>query len=736
MSIKSKSLNLQATKEKFLLERLDNLYKAGVIKSPEEYEKAKGQIDSSSLATPSFVIRKQDNLTQAQPINQSFQELTIDLNVIFRHLDMLDQSISRHQKLRQGAIENLSTDLKEIEGTLSKVEKTIDNQGRQRSLKESFRNSFNQEKDPAFLKDRDGTVLSTAWIDQEYEVLKLPLLAQKNCLVSIAGKSMAHIGILRQVGAELVEDTNPETAMDKAIDTSMDTYWYCSILADEPIRVPIDQFNIQEGIPVVLEIILSEASLVNHIDISPFCQLPIDIVAILAYSSDDTSQEPIEIVSPNHYIPELKSTTSNENLVFYFQEIPIKRLHLVLNQRHYIQRDFITSSLEEKRRQSLFAIEPTGYDPKLINYPLYKTICEEEPLWPVFQQNVGKIVTDIEKVMVDQEKDIRTSVTKYHYEMGLYNIGVKHDKFYPACAYVSKPMALGGIIKDIKISDKVTMPRLFNSELFDTQPGGIEYSIVVENGTEYPIVPVNKEVINNELLIPRELYIKGQRVYGCPLRVAYKSIKAIKENGYALKLYSDYKIVNNVIVISNWKSGSIYTIDYIPADLAYTVEFTGQAQIVTETFYGTDNTGKIKLSQYHYVDREAILSHYNTGWSPSYFNSDLVPAAVEIRMADGTIINQPQKEGDSISMANITDYIWGYSGLEEFNGGNYQYLIRGKDLRFNTILPRDAAITVTYMYQVDSIRVKAILRRTIQNQIGVTPVLHEYTIMANLFENR
>ncbi|MNY48940.1 hypothetical protein D3C86_1843180 [compost metagenome] len=80
---------------------------------------------------------------------------------------------------------------------------------------------------------------------------------------------------------------------------------------------------------------------------------------------------------------------------------------------------------------------------------------------------------------------------------------------------------------------------------------------------------------------------------------------------------------------------------------------------------------------------------------------------------------------------NKTDYFDPESSsLEPFDieAKNYQYIISGNTLLFNTVLPEDTRIIVEYPLLADTIRVKAILRRNIESFYGLTPVLSEYVV--------
>jgi hypothetical protein len=81
----------------------------------------------------------------------------------------------------------------------------------------------------------------------------------------------------------------------------------------------------------------------------------------------------------------------------------------------------------------------------------------------------------------------------------------------------------------------------------------------------------------------------------------------------------------------------------------------------------------------------------------------------------------------------MTDYLTGKSALDLFSQENlnYQYVVGRTNIKFNTTFPKEALITVDYTYAMDQVRFKAILRRTLIGNLSYTPILKDYTVIAN-----
>ncbi len=733
MNLQLTDIDLKNIKKQYLLERLDNLYKTGVIKSETEYSYLVKNIESISLDTPSMILRKQIDLTDAENINQSFQELNIDLNVLFKQVDLLDQSINRQQRLNQSSVENSIIELKILDEELDNSANLINNSG-QTFYKESFIDGFNVDLDPALRLDRDGSLLPFAYMDMEHECVKLPLINEVNCLVNVLGQSIASINVIRQVAASFREIENPKSSLDKAIDTSPDTYWYCSILTDEPVKVNFgpEAYGIKEGVPFILDITLNAAQSVNQLSFKPFTRFPIDIISVMAFSSDNPNEQPISLVSPFQAIEDLRNVSTKDLHVYTFPDIVVKKFWIILNQRHYIERDIILSSRDKIKERNLLTPVSIIPSPATLNFANYETICEEMPGIMAFLKATSEIQNDIDKILKADTEDTRVPVVKYQYEFGMFDIGVKYNQFAMSAVYVSSPISLGGVIREVSIAVSEKIPIYLNDQLKRFKLANIEYYIGDPDNEFYPIVPLNIDTIYNELLIMKTYLIRGQQVFGAKTVAKYDRIITVKGNGLPLG-QNEYMINNDIIIINDWKFGTIYTVDYVPTEEAKIVKFDLNNETITQVFNGTDNAGKIHLSKYHFIDKE-ILYKLPEDWNPSILSGELIPVVVTIKLATGETITQPLNSETAVRLENKTDYFTGNIELEQFAGQNYQYCIYGNEMQFNTVLAKDITVTVNYSYLIDTLRVKAILRRIVPDQFGVTPIMQDYMLLTKIIK--
>jgi len=163
------------------------------------------------------------------------------------------------------------------------------------------------------------------------------------------------------------------------------------------------------------------------------------------------------------------------------------------------------------------------------------------------------------------------------------------------------------------------------------------------------------------------------------------------------------------------------------------VKFDLNNETITQVFNGTDNAGKIHLSKYHFIDKE-ILYKLPEDWNPSILSGELIPVVVTIKLATGETITQPLNSETAVRLENKTDYFTGNIELEQFAGQNYQYCIYGNEMQFNTVLAKDITVTVNYSYLIDTLRVKAILRRIVPDQFGVTPIMQDYMLLTKIIK--
>lgn len=746
----TEDISLMAMQKKTIIALLDEQRLTGEIKSDEEYNtQLEYMLGLLEAGEPMMKVRVQEGQTNANDFNETYQETSIDIMTSFTHINKLDESLTKHQQLNQSIINNLKLSLNNASDDMEKYERLVDELTSDDITVEMFRDSSSFEGSASYYTERDGTELANAYQakwDKDKEAIKLPTIISQDAMIGPAGVRLATIKILKQLGGETIRLQNPQNDVSKAIDTSTETFWSESILVDSPIRVELtsDYYNIQHGAAVELLISFDYLTQVNEVSFLPFTEFPMEVVAVQYYESDDVDETPKEIIAPE--LKEgLRSRYVSESSSFQFHDVYAKRIRVLLNQIHFTKTDFVINQKEQQQRELWAAAEkeinPSDVEvnKEFFSKPLYQNKAEVNPLYTYFNQNIEDFnVENIEEIMTRTAEDLSTSVTKYMYNYGLYNLGVRRNEYQDRGIYVSEPFEIDGTVKAINLQVDEEHPVLQDSDLTFTD---IEYYVThLEEPSEdqwYPIMPTNKSRIYSELLLPK--LENGQ--YRTPLRFKADGSVLIRKNGILLyEMLGQFTVSDSIVTIMNYDVSATYTAEYAPAKGAYLVDFLEKQTyngIVEpnkriEEFQGTDEAGEIALSSCPFVDR-AKLNQQEYGWNPSYLFNDYLPIKVKLIQDTGFHIDQPanEEEEDTITVENRTDYFDEedtvlYPFSEDLQ--NFQYIVRDNKIVFNTVIPETTKVVIEYPYLIGAIRLKAILRRNIQSYYGLTPVLNEFMV--------
>lgn len=679
--------------------------------------------DISTNGAPLLQCRPQSGITRPDNITKEFKEIDIDLNTLFAHLDKTDQAITRYQRLHQAVIENLSGELKVLTNQIEDIEDKLLHPYDAKAYRELFHDSSSLETDSDYYDD------NIVDLDLLQEGIRLPLMAKENVLLNPYGNTTGQIEIMYQAGSELDQLKSSACSLDMAIDADPNTFWAASIMTDEPFSLEWPEyFNTKNGALIKLQITLESMQTINEIIIRPFTVYPLDIVALIAYNTDSLIEEGTVLLKPGNSVI--------EPLVCTLEDTPIKRLVLILNQRHYICKDLIVSKLEQEKQKSLINIDSVNLN-KFMFKPVINDMITEKPLLASLM--IGPL-SDVENIAKEQIEQ-RTQVTKYQYDYGLKGVELNRLSHYQTGLYVSKAIGSSGSIREIKLYTNEIHQEANLANRIPFQVTSIEYWIGDKNNW-FPIIPINHDQITNELLDISFNHDTHQ--FEVKLRFPAKNIVRIREDGtiIASNKYQLQKDTQTLVFNSaTYKAGSIYTIDYIPSS-GQVIYFNQDEIKYNETFNGTNENGQITLSHIPYINRTLInkVLNENPDWNPSILESYIcnngtvlnAPVNISIRFADGITINQPVKP-DDLGLKNRTDYGEGQNKMDTFiqDESNYQYTLEGAIIKFNTSIPKNAIIDVEYGYCRDSIRLKAKLRRTLASSLSYTPILKDYTIYLN-----
>ncbi|WP_422661718.1 hypothetical protein ACK8P5_26715 (plasmid) [Paenibacillus sp. EC2-1] len=685
---------------------------------------------------PALTLRPQNGLTNATNINEEFMEYQIDINTLYDQLNHVSERVNQHQKLNDSVLNDISIKIRKVEEQLQEYDQLIRDRSAHGVFLETFIDSNSVEKDQKYYTDRDGTPIPPAYratLDVHKNALKLPVLYKENAIVNFNGLKLANIKITKQLGGGFIRTRNPEQDIDKAFDTSLETFWNETILTDSPFEVDLglEYYGINFGAVCELEINFDYISKINEITFTPFVNYPIEVVAVIAYTTDRNEESGFEIVSPSSA---LRSSESADIISFQFPEIVCKRLKIILNQRHYVKQDIIMDiedkSLTDAWLQSQGHIDISA---DKIFKPVYQDKLEITPHWAYLSKFLEErdVVHEINKSSDDARLQ-RTQASKYEYQYGFSNIAVGRNEYHTTGVYVTTPLIKGNIHR-ASLETVEEHPALSQINLSVTN---IEYYLTDKEDPGvndwHPILPNNVSDIFSEPLF----FILENGIYKAAARFAVKNIIAVRENGRPLTAGRDYTMIGRSINMMNYNLSSVYTIDYVPENSAYYVDFlnlytrSGKTHASTQTDQFENVRNEVVLSRSPFVDKER-LNAQGLNYQPSYLSNEYLPMTVQVILPDGQRIEQPVAVGDdSVGILNMTNYFQPkVSMLGAFSGENYQYRVIDNVVKFNTELPAGSIVTVRYSYLTGPIRMKAILRRNLHEMDGLTPFLNEYKVV-------
>lgn len=746
--IQQSTASIDDTRRKMLFNLLKERYKNQEV--PEYFIEQEAEFYLSTIqeGKPILTVREQEELTNADFINQELLEYEIDIHAVYQQLDHVSQQLSQHQKLNESVLNDVRIRIKKVDERLEELGHLLRNDSAHSVFYETFLDYNSMEKDSSFYTDRDGTLFAPAYyltLDAYQNSLKLPTLYTENKLVNFAGVKLANINITKQLGSGFIRTRNPEHDINKAIDTSMGTYWQETILVDEPLEVNLglDYYGTDFGATCEMEIVFDYVSKVNEVTFTPFTEYPIEVISILVYTTDSNEEKAFELVSPKA-IRKNKETT--DVISYQFQDVVAKRIKVLINQQHYVKQDLLLN-VDDKtlvdawlKSQEHVEIEHTK-----IFRPIYQDQQEMHPQWMNMTRYLQEhnIVDEIQRYE-DMDEGNKIHVSKYEYQYGMYNIAVNSNEYFHNGVFVTKPLINSNVhIATLEVDEE--HPILEEIKMPVTS---VEYYMAdVENPTPadwFPVLPSNiKNVISERLFFS---FQEGN--YQARTRFGVDFLNNIRKNGDPLLAHVDYMTSGRTVTILSYDPSAIYTADYKPLSDAYQVDFLKKYTITEflpeenrtrqrvvpkkyiEEFTELTNGSQIELSYYPFIDKDQLNQQEFT-WNPTYLANEYMPFKVRLQLPDGTYVDQKVDQWDNAELfiTNRTDYFdSNRSLLEPFNGSNYQYRIERNLIRFNTKLPEGTRVNVEYPYLTGPIRLKTIMRRNLNEVEGLTPFLHEFKV--------
>jgi len=715
--MEQKTISLDEVKIAVIKKILDDEAAAGRIQTQEAYD-AEYQVLLTKVRSSDLISRPkpQSGITNAESFNNDIGDLYLDVLTAFGSMNRLDEAVTRHQKMNESTVNALRTQVLKIGDAVSNFEQILKTQHGSDHYEEGFRDVGCFEESQLLYAERDGSVLSPSYkanLDRHNEHLTLPYMERTSALIHPNGIPFAEATLPKQLGSGLIRIRNERNLLDKAIDTSTETYWAECLLVDTPMQVELDEYYYRSdfGALCEVEVRFQTPTVINEISLIPYGSYPMEMMAIRFYETDEESEPIKEIVAPSSEDPLLRPGHLERPIGYRFEDRLCKRVRILLNQIHYIKQTVIVDTEEQAKNELWFkATGPIEYDlsGNEIFPPVYQDKAMEDKSWVLFNQSIDVTELDVEKLLDVPSRP--QPVSKYEYTYGLYNIGVYRNDFQDVGVFVSPMIQARSNIKSIELDVTQASPNGI--------PCDIEYYISsVENpsGSDwFSMLPKGQSLVVNELLSTGKS--DGMAVF-YDLRFPATGDVTIKADGIVVdEAFLSFRQnllgqKNKVAILPFKKSGVVYTADYTPAS-GHVVDFVenrSEPPVMTDTIQATGQNF-YTLSNVPYI------------YDGMFMN-------VQIASKDG--LSQFESWG---ALDNVTNKLSPSESYREFRAGRLQYYVDKNKLYFNEDIEIGKTIVIRYSSFISRVRVKAILRRNCRGNNWASPSLDGLQVTFNLME--
>lgn len=748
----------------------------GQIKSTEELEKeTKKKLEAvvTNQPSPIYSHTNQTGLIDALAFNKELEDLYIDIYTLFSQSLTTDKLIDDHHRLNLSAFSSADQKIKELKDMVDLYERMLENQ--EEYIFPIYNNfsTSNQEKDPSFYGHTDIANINTSM-----RFVTLPINSSINRLISPNGSMMGESSIIKYLGRPLESANNN---INKSIDGNDKTFWSEVVLSEYPLTLKgevIDEKlfkNIDSGAAVAIEIDLDYSSPLSSISLKPFSEFPLTVCSINLYN-DVNLEKPVL-----NLIPDFENwINSSDPIIIEFEAINVKKIELILLQKHYILRQYLIEKDRETNIETWKQIKPKNnfstfldseFNSENTSWEDYKNAMDE---WheaiqkashsdkdldvisgvastiPTDTSNLIKRAEDLlgSKISQINQKDLIQKV-RYEYVYGLYNVELFYNTYKEIGVFISTPIETKGNIREISLdvtSEIPLVPVEQNDGRIEQIPiGSIEWYI----GNNSTWLPINPESINGEKttqITHERCVIENDGTIG--LRFPVKNGSSNKDS---IDLYSNGVKVNRDLWAPSleFKNSSCsfkveeslqetyLTVSYpIDRSIANTIDF--QSVLIPKTIkevFGPTTDSKeerlIELSNYPYINYSLINNA--EGYNP--INMQIQSDSL---MGDFDWVSTKQNNPDGYKIKNVTNYkkqeLPILKKVTEENK-TYEFRQKQKEITISDEL-KDATITVEYSALTENVRVKAVLIKNLPGYNSLTPKIRNYTIkpkVINLF---
>lgn len=257
-----------------------------------------------------------------------FSKVYIDLNYLFRVINMLYNAIDGYANLSASYLSDIKGEIDRLEVSIRELQAKEEYSDNAIVVTETFKNtenfeSYNDATSYLFC-DRNGAKLNTVKLlhNNTSSMITLGVQVDVDLLHDIDGKPKGKLDVMDYRGVPVETYATKQSA----IDNSMASYWDSSVISDEPINVAMDDFEVG-GAYIKFKIRLPVTHNITEIALTPYCIHPVEVCDIMV---GDKSILPV-------------SKSSVDTIVINTTQIVSDEITVVLRQTNYIYADVKTN---------------------------------------------------------------------------------------------------------------------------------------------------------------------------------------------------------------------------------------------------------------------------------------------------------------------------------------------------------------------------------------------------------
>ena len=619
------------------------------------YNRVKSKLNSV-LLSPRYA--KAGEKIDSEAHNMNMEEAFIDLNSLYASINNIylkskDQSTT------------LGNDYQKSRATIEKLINDV----RVYSLRKQYP-QFNEIKLIDFNSSTNSNKKApSAVVTSDVRLLQLkPLVTTRAHLTNRTARNTKIYTKTYSQGlkGELSASFPPENMVDQ----KPDTFWGTIVLADAPVSQIYQkntntesEFQIAvEGPVVEVYFKFSHIEKINTIKILPFSEFPIKIIDV-AYKPSASSQIfiPIkdftEISTLDWEELNFSPVLANEVKITITQE-NYKKVSYLLPKSVVVNTDIFQRILKLRASKvignSIFDSDFSLYLLSTINsydsaieslqklYSEYDIDLTTQPNIEFYDDVTSLIQMAYGELAPSQAKEIAQSrlstevnqqpgntvvnITKYEYLLGLREVEINYQLYYPTSYYESEKFVPQATVSELQIEVDEVHTEIETTWQSDYRKTSTEWEVDIGDGRKIPIHPVNitdsvdgiPAVKDEVISFDKKTNVAYTRLggyYGTPYR--------LKKNGDVITAdnYSSIRITGSIPKIEVTLTGdyfdvnSVYTVDYAVDPSSYNLdilnrfnsEYINSPEVFNEV--GTDN--EIELSKFPFINYEIInLTNY------------------------------------------------------------------------------------------------------------------------------